>query len=111
MRTILQQTSPCLRCTRVKDPRNCENKNCQQWQRWFINRWDSLRACPRQAKEQEVLMPVGISVGGTRYAHPNHTRTYLKNDPCNACRCPKDLCTSPCPSKRAWEESRKDVLV
>ena len=111
MRTNLQQTSPCLRCTRVKDPRSCENKNCQVWQRWFINRWDLLRGQPLQAKEQEVLMPVGISVGGTRYAHPNHTRKYLQNDPCKACRCPKDLCTTPCPSRRAWEESRKDVLI
>lgn len=111
MRTNIMQTSPCLRCVRVSDPRNCENKNCPLWRRWFIDRWDTLRKQPRQAKEEQVLMPVGISVGGNRYAHPSQTRAYLQNDPCQSCLCPKDLCVTPCPTRRAWDESRKDVFV
>ena len=102
--------SPCLRCCRVKDPRNCENKNCQTWRRWFLRRWELIRGYPRQAQEQAKLTPVGISVGGNRYAPPHQTRNYLIHDPCQSCLCPKDLCTTPCPSRRNWEDARKDVL-
>ena len=35
--------SPCLNCTRVKDPKNCENKNCPVWREWFIRRWEEMR--------------------------------------------------------------------
>ena len=35
--------NPCKTCTWVKDPRNCENKHCQEWQQWFIDMWDMLR--------------------------------------------------------------------
>ena len=111
MRTITQQPSPCLRCTRVKDPRNCENKNCQDWRRWFICRWEQIRAYPRQAKDNEKLQAVGITLGGRRYAAPHQTRKYLNNDPCQSCRCPRELCTSPCPTRRAWDDARKDVLL
>ena len=34
--------SPCLTCTRVKDPANCENKNCQAWKAWFLKKWNEL---------------------------------------------------------------------
>lgn len=36
--------SPCLTCTRVKDPRNCENKTCKLWQEWFMQRWQAMQA-------------------------------------------------------------------
>lgn len=34
---------PCKTCTRVKDPENCGNKICQEWQRWFLDRWETMR--------------------------------------------------------------------
>lgn len=34
---------PCKTCTRVKDPKKCENKVCREWQAWFIQKWDELR--------------------------------------------------------------------
>lgn len=111
MKMNKRQPSPCLRCLRVEDPRKCENKNCQLWQRWFIDQWNMLRADPRQAMEQVELKPVGVAIGGRRYAAPHQTRSYLRKDPCDACRCPKEFCTSPCPTRRAWEEARKDVLI
>lgn len=33
---------PCLTCTRVKDPANCENKSCQAWLEWFLHRWNMI---------------------------------------------------------------------
>lgn len=38
-----RKPSPCLTCTIVKDPVNCENKSCQMWREWFIQRWNELR--------------------------------------------------------------------
>ena len=58
--------TPCRTCTRVADPGKCEDKNCLQWRRWFVDRWDAMR---RQ-------FPV------------EHTDP----DPCAACLCPRDLC-------------------
>ena len=34
---------PCKTCTFVKDPKNCENKNCREWVQWFIDRWEAMR--------------------------------------------------------------------
>lgn len=34
---------PCDRCTRVRDPENCENKNCVPWRQWYAYRWELLR--------------------------------------------------------------------
>ena len=31
--------SPCETCTRVQDPKGCENKNCGDWRMWFLRRW------------------------------------------------------------------------
>lgn len=45
--------SPCLTCTRVKDPKNCENKSCKDWQAWYIGRWEAMRANLRTAMAQQ----------------------------------------------------------
>ena len=34
---------PCLNCTKVKEPENCENKKCQEWREWFIKWWEKMR--------------------------------------------------------------------
>ena len=34
---------PCSTCTRVEDPKDCENKRCQTWRDWFIQRWEQMR--------------------------------------------------------------------
>ena len=33
---------PCLTCKMVKDPDNCENKSCQAWREWFMEKWREL---------------------------------------------------------------------
>ncbi len=103
--------SPCLRCIKVADPRNCENKNCKTWQAWFLGRWELIRQYPRQEMDRTPLKPAGVAIGGSRYCHPAQVKTYLTKDPCESCRCPKDLCTTPCRIRRTWEEARGDVLL
>ena len=39
----MDNKSPCLTCTKVQDPKNCENKSCKEWREWFIKRWEKLR--------------------------------------------------------------------
>lgn len=103
--------SPCLYCTRVKDPVNCENKNCKVWQKWFLSRWELIRGYPRQAMDQIPLKPVGIPLGGHTYCHPSQRRAYIQNDPCKTCKCPRDLCTVPCRLRRAWDEAKGDIRI
>lgn len=38
-----KQLKPCLTCTRVKDPDNCEIKSCKVWREWFIQIWEKMR--------------------------------------------------------------------
>lgn len=102
--------SPCLRCSRVEDPANCENKNCRLWRMWFLSRWELIRSFPRQAMEEAPMKPVGIPLGGHIYCHPSQTRAYLQTDPCKSCKCPRDLCTGPCRIRRVWEEAKGEVL-
>lgn len=72
--------SPCRTCIRVVDPVRCEDKNCQQWRKWFIHRWDAMR----------------------RQFPTEHTEA----DPCESCLCPRELCGAPCHQKQEWEERR-----
>ena len=36
--------SPCIACNKVKDPADCENKNCNIWRKWFISKWKTFNA-------------------------------------------------------------------
>lgn len=38
-----KKPSPCLTCSRVKDPGSCENKRCNPWRLWFLDRWAQLQ--------------------------------------------------------------------
>ena len=101
--------SPCLQCTRVRDPKNCENKLCKDWQAWFIDRWESMRDFVRSEIEQAPTQEVGIPLGGRIYAHPHRVQEYMQQDPCQRCLCPKDRCEVPCPSKEAWLKMQRKV--
>ena len=103
--------NPCLTCTRVKKPQDCENKNCKVWQKWFLQRWELIRGFPRQAMEQGPLKQAGVPLGGHIYCHPSQTRAYLQHDPCSSCHCPRELCTGPCRIRRAWDEAKGDLLT
>ena len=103
--------SPCLSCTRVKDPRLCENKECRVWRRWFVEKWDALRRAPRVQIEQLPKVMEGEVIGGQQYALPHRVRAYLDTDPCEKCVCPKDLCKPQCRINRDWLKAREDVLV
>ena len=74
----MMKESPCVNCQRVKDPRQCENKDCKMWRTWFVARWDYVRKCYRK----DV-------------------------DPCQGCGCPQELCFEPCIAKIQWIERGK----
>lgn len=44
---------PCLTCTRVKDPANCESKQCKTWSDWFIKTWEQMRTRLGYGKESK----------------------------------------------------------
>lgn len=100
--------SPCLHCTRVKDPKNCENKACKEWQAWFINRWESMRSFVRAEMEHTEAKDVGLPLGGHHYPHPHLIQEYLDNHPCDRCPCQKG-CSTPCPVKIAWTKKVTEV--
>lgn len=105
--TIYAIPEPCRGCTLTKDPAACENKQCSRWRQWFVKRWDAIHTYPRKKMEQPL--PVGISVGGRRYLHPDHMRQYMANDPCKGCVCTQDLCKTPCRTKTTWEKATKEA--
>jgi len=96
--------SPCIHCIRVRDPKNCENKTCKDWQAWFIDRWESMREYVRSEMEKRSFEEPGVPLGGNQYTSPHRVQEYLKQDPCDTCPCPKDVCHTPCPVKSAWLE-------
>ena len=93
---------PCISCTRVTDPENWENKQCQVWQRWYIDTWKPRLSIESRPKEAE-----GMVIGGIRYALPHRVQGYLQKDPCEGCLCPRDLCVIPCRVKRDWLQAWK----
>ena len=108
---MINRVSPCMGCTRVKDPRMCENKNCQVWQRWFLAKWEDLRRGFLVQMHTAPRKTHGTAIGGRRYAMPHEVRANLHTDPCSGCVCDKDLCMEPCPSRRSWEMARRDVFL
>lgn len=101
---MCNRLSPCMGCTRVEDPRDCDNKNCMLWQKWFLARWENLR--------KQFLGQVPPSAGGGGgCAKPFGVRAYYRQDPCSSCVCNKELCYEPCPSRRSWEMERQDVFL
>ena len=100
--------SPCLTCTRVQNPYNCENKSCKEWQAWFIGRWETMRANVRAQIADAPLENIGIPLGGQRYASPHRVLESRKQDPCQRCLSPKELCCAPCPAKSAWIQAQQE---
>ena len=96
--------SPCLTCNRVRDPKNCENKTCRDWQAWFIHHWESMRDAVRKDRAKAQLLVEGVPLGGEYYASPHRVKTYLDTDPCTACPC--GSCRVPCSVRKAWEEAK-----
>ena len=103
MRDLHNDPSPCLSCSRVKCPENCENKRCNYWRAWFLRRWSLIHSYPRRMQEQTRSCPAGVSVGGNRYMPPHQIREYRETDPCGNCRCARDLCAQPCRVRKIWE--------
>lgn len=103
-----QRESPCLYCTRVRDPKNCENKLCNEWRIWWIGRWEAMRTIARQHARGKGIQGSPVSVGGTMYHHPDRVREYLMIDPCLQCPWKDGLCPNPCDTKQIWL-SEKEV--
>lgn len=40
----MAESKPCLNCTRVKRPKDCNLKGCGAWKNWWIEKWDELRS-------------------------------------------------------------------
>lgn len=95
--------SPCHTCTRVPCPEECDNIHCVLWRRWFTQRWEQLRQCPRQQMDQLKTVPMGVPLGGCHYAPPHRIREYRANNPCSACAV-KPLCKDKCNIRKLWEQ-------
>ena len=48
-----KKQSPCLTCTRVKNPGDCENKNCREWSAWFLKNWKQIHNFYEKYKSEE----------------------------------------------------------
>lgn len=103
------RVSPCVLCTRVSDPKNCENKNCPDWRSWWLGRWDLIHRYPRDRIDRAEVKPAGVPLGGRHYTTPQQATEFLEKDPCDGCLCPKDLCSEACKLKRAWTSAKAEV--
>lgn len=105
MKTMI---NPCLICTRIPDPENCENKKCVAWQAWFLSRWAQLHSYPRRQMDRPRER-AGVVIGGIRYAHPEQVRDYLRRDPCKSCACGAQACVTPCRPRQNWAKLSREV--
>lgn len=100
---------PCRTCQRVRDPKNCENKLCKEWQAWFVDRWESMRRYVQQAEQGKCVQGETISVGGERYHHPDRARRFLEENPCMQCQRRNGLCLSPCKVRKTWDSEKEKL--
>lgn len=101
--------SPCLTCQRVRDPKNCENKLCKEWQDWWIGWWEDMRNKVREKACGKGIAGNPISVGGTKYHHPDHVAVFLAMDPCVRCPWRDGLCPGSCETKQMWLEMEESI--
>lgn len=104
----IRYPSPCLVCKRVRNPKACNNKNCEEWRQWFTGRWEQTRRQVRAGLDRIPQVPAGVSIGGHRYIPPHRMREYLQIDPCARCSCYAH-CTASCQARRTWDRIRKEV--
>ena len=100
--------SPCQYCTRVKDPQNCENKNCKPWREWFFTQWEQTRKRYRKGMDT-IGVKRGVPLGGERYEAPHRVTEYLNTNPCDACKLPRELCHKACKQLLEWKQIQKEV--
>lgn len=107
MATSSNKESPCRLCQRVRDPANCENKLCRDWQSWFIDRWEARRRYVRATARGKGIQGDTISVGGVKYQHPNNVRDFIEMDPCLQCPWRDGLCPGTCDTRQMWLEAKE----
>lgn len=106
---MMKKISPCLYCSRVANPGNCDNKKCRPWQIWFMEQWDQTRKRFTVPMQTAALQQSGVPLGGHRYDSPHRVREYRKNGPCAVCKLPQQLCDTPCPALRVWKKTCQEV--
>ena len=106
MKEERKNTSPCPASRRVRDPQNCNNKRCRDWQGGFIDRWEAMRRSIRLKMENAAMNEEGVQVGGNLYSHPDRVREYTEVSTYDGWLCPKDLCTTPCAVCKAWDDAK-----
>lgn len=105
-----RKKSPCLTCTKVVDPQSCEIKQCGDWRAWFVTRWDTLTDDICKMKNNRYVESDTITVGGNKYAHPNHIRRFLQNKPCDSCDYTDGQCEFPCSTLVLWETMKEKTV-
>ena len=40
----MARKNPCLTCTLVERPKDCDRKGCVAWQNWWLERWENMRS-------------------------------------------------------------------
>ena len=100
---------PCEACQRVRNPKDCENKLCREWQAWFIDRWEAMRANIMHADCGIAIQADTVSVGGTKYHHLDQVRRFMETNPCLHCIRSNGLCARPCQVKRTWNEEKEKM--
>ena len=88
---LIKHHSPCFTCTRVPDPRACDNKECRPWRQWFIDRWAEIHALAPQDQSKD------------------HTSRMTAVDPCDGCICARIACIGLCQKKQQWLEENGDI--
>lgn len=53
MKMLNTKESPCLTCERVRLPQKCSNKQCDDWQKWFTERWKGFNNFYNKYKENK----------------------------------------------------------
>lgn len=103
MRATEKMPCPCKTCRLVSSSYACDNKECPRWSAWWKDQWEMTRALFRTAKD---ALPNPAPVNKLQYDTPDHVRRYLAEDPCDNCKIPKDLCSTPCRSKKQWDGAK-----
>lgn len=50
---VEKDQSPCLTCTRVKDPRNCGSLRCSEWREWYSDQWKRFNNYYKKYQEKK----------------------------------------------------------
>lgn len=96
--------NPCGKCTSPRCSVSGDGyKNCQAYHTWLNWWWKRFKVIYFRTEKPNSMPQEKFT-----YEHPDHTRKWLEDGPCNDCRI-AESCDTACAAYLRWYDARMEI--